>query len=189
MKIFLYNFIASHSFVMFDKFRIPRENLLCRYGDITSDGKFVTKIKDQRKRMAVSFGSLSCGRVNICGTSTVHLIHAVTIAVRYSASRKQFGPDNSSEEYSVLEYQSQQYRVLPHLAMAIVFKGFSQWLALNMNQTMIKQIMGEQNLNKIVMEIHALSSASKPYCTWAVQKAIQDCREACGGHGYLKSSF
>lgn len=35
-------------------------------------------------------------------------------------------------------------------------------------------------------EIHALSSAIKPVCTWAVRDAIQDCREATGGHGYLK---
>lgn len=172
---------------MFNRFRIPRENLLCRYGDVTPDGKFSTKIKDPKKRMGVSFGSLSGGRVNICGTSTVYLIQAVTIAVRYSASRKQFGPVNGSEEYSILEYQSHQHRIIPHLATAIVFKVFTQWLALNMNQTMIKQIMGEQNLNSLIMEMHALSSAAKPYCTWTVQKAIQDCREACGGHGYLKS--
>lgn len=156
---------------------------------MTAEGKFVTKIKDHRKRMAVSFGTLSGGRANICGTSTVYLIQAVTIAVRYSASRKQFGPENSSEESSVLEYQSQQYRVLPHLATAIVFKVFTQWLALNMNQTLIRQIMGEKDLNSLIMELHALSSAAKPYCSWTVQQAIQDCREACGGHGYLKGYF
>lgn len=171
---------------MFNQVRIPRENLLSRYGDVTSDGKYLTKIKDHRKRMALSFGAMSGGRVNICGTSSVYLTQAVTIAVRYSASRKQFGPENSSEEYSVIEYQSHQYRVLPHLATAIVFKVFTQWLSLNMNQTLIRQIMGEQNLNSTVMEMHGLSSAAKPYCTWTVQQAIQDCREACGGHGYLK---
>lgn len=170
---------------MFNQVRIPRENLLSKYGDVTSDGKYSTKMKDYRKRMGVMFGALSGGRVYICGTSTVYLIQAATIAVRYSASRKQFGPANSLEEYSVLEYQSHQYRVLPHLATAIAFKVFSQWLSLNMNQTMIKQVMGEPNLNLIVMEMHALSSAAKPYCTWTVQEAIQDCREACGGHGYL----
>lgn len=171
---------------MFNKYRIPRENLLSRNGDVTPDGQFVSKIKDQRKRMGASFGALSNGRVNICGMVSTYLVKAVTIAVRYSASRKQFGPPNSTEEYSVLEYQSQQYRVLPHLAMAIVFKVFTQWLSTNLNKTVIKQLMGEENLNEIGMEIHALSSATKPYCSWATQSAIQDCREACGGHGYLK---
>lgn len=38
------------------------------------------------------------------------------------------------------------------------------------------------------MEIHALSSATKPLCSWTSRDIIQDCRESCGGHGYLKTS-
>lgn len=34
-------------------------------------------------------------------------------------------------------------------------------------------------------ELHALSCACKSICTWNTQKACQECREACGGHGYL----
>jgi len=36
------------------------------------------------------------------------------------------------------------------------------------------------------MEIHVLSSAGKPLAGWIARDAIQACREACGGHGYLK---
>ena len=35
-------------------------------------------------------------------------------------------------------------------------------------------------------EIHALSSASKPLAAWLARDAVQECREACGGHGYMK---
>jgi alkylation response protein AidB-like acyl-CoA dehydrogenase len=38
------------------------------------------------------------------------------------------------------------------------------------------------------MEIHVLSSAAKPLAAWIARDAIQDCREACGGHGYLKGT-
>jgi hypothetical protein len=37
-------------------------------------------------------------------------------------------------------------------------------------------------------EIHALSSCTcKAVCTWNTQKASQERREECGGHGYLYS--
>lgn len=39
-----------------------------------------------------------------------------------------------------------------------------------------------------VSEIHAVISSSKPMITWTARDAIQEAREACGGHGYLKAS-
>ena len=35
-------------------------------------------------------------------------------------------------------------------------------------------------------ELHAMSCASKPLSSWLARDAIQECREACGGHGYFK---
>lgn len=50
----------------------------------------------------------------------------------------------------------------------------------------LSRLMGNSSAD-LGMEIHALSSAVKPLCSWIARDAIQDCRESCGGHGYLKS--
>lgn len=39
-----------------------------------------------------------------------------------------------------------------------------------------------------VSEIHALVSCSKSLITWTARDAIQEARECCGGHGYLKAA-
>ena len=44
----------------------------------------------------------------------------------------------------------------------------------------------KEYLNALGKEIHVISSASKPAVGWVLRDAIQECREACGGHGYLK---
>lgn len=45
----------------------------------------------------------------------------------------------------------------------------------------------EDSTADLGMEIHALSCSAKPLCSWISRDMIQDCRESCGGHGYLKS--
>jgi acyl-CoA oxidase len=45
---------------------------------------------------------------------------SLSIAIRYAAVRKQFGP-TVGNELSILEYQSHQYRLLPSLAMTFVW--------------------------------------------------------------------
>uniref|UniRef100_A0A034VTC7 Acyl-coenzyme A oxidase n=2 Tax=Bactrocera dorsalis TaxID=27457 RepID=A0A034VTC7_BACDO len=175
----------DNGFVMFNEYRIPGENLLSKTGDIDEQGNYVSKIKDSRKRLGASLGALSAGRANICSLAYVALSKAITIATRYSACRKQFGPEESNEEWPVIEYQSQQYRLIPHLATAYALRIFSMWIGTENVDLTFRTVLGEDTSNK-GMEIHAMSSAAKPVCTWAARDGIQECREACGGHGYLK---
>lgn len=37
-----------------------------------------------------------------------------------------------------------------------------------------------------MLETHALAAAAKAVLSWRAVQAIQDSRESCGGHGYLK---
>ena len=51
-----------------------------------------------------------------------------------------------------------------------------------------KDSNGFELLTQIVSELHALVSSSKPLVTWTARDAIQESREACGGHGYLRAA-
>lgn len=47
-------------------------------------------------------------------------------------------------------------------------------------------IYGWQDEMEQLAEFHALLSVFKAVYSWTAQTAIQQCRESCGGHGYLK---
>ncbi len=65
-----------------------------------------TFIQDPNKRFGAALGALSGGRVGIIGMCTANLKSAISISIRYSGARRQFGP-KSGEEIPVLEYQLQ----------------------------------------------------------------------------------
>lgn len=167
---------VDNGFVMFNNYFIPKDFLLSRTGDVTDDGKFVTPFKDKSKRLGASLGALSGGRVSICGMAATYCSKAITIAIRYSAVRRQFGTDIEGNELPILEYQSQQYRLLPYLASTFALQIFSHWLSGHHGNLMVKTVLGE-NLPNVGTEIHALSSACKPFCTWTARDTIQECRE------------
>ncbi|XP_045384226.1 peroxisomal acyl-coenzyme A oxidase 3 isoform X1 [Lemur catta] len=173
-------------FAMFHQVRIPRQNLLNRNGDVTPDGTYLSPFKDVRERLGASLGSLSLGRVSIIGMSIVNLQLAVSIALRFSATRRQFGP-TQEEEIPVLEYQLQQWRLLPYLAAAYALYHFSKSLFLDLVEQQQGLLGGDRSARQAELghEIHALASAGKPLASWTAQQGIQECREACGGHGYL----
>lgn len=99
--------------------------------------------------------------------------------------------DDLYELTSLILYRVlQQARLFPHLASAYAVKIFSQKYCEDIANFQMKLIGGEDRIKLDLegMEFHALSSAAKPLCSWIVRDAIQDCRESCGGHGYLKSA-
>ncbi|XP_022188658.2 peroxisomal acyl-coenzyme A oxidase 3 isoform X2 [Nilaparvata lugens] len=182
---------VDNGFVMFQQYRIPRENLLNRTGDVLPDGTYTSPYKDPNKRFGASLGMLSSGRISIVTICAAYLMKAVVIAIRYSAVRKQFGPtDKAEDELPVIEYQLQQWRLFPYLAAAYTLKIFGDIFSNRFMDFQLKLITGQMDADLAAMgpEIHAMSSAGKPLTGWTARDGIQECREACGGHGFLKIS-
>ncbi|XP_073466878.1 peroxisomal acyl-coenzyme A oxidase 3 [Aquarana catesbeiana] len=176
----------DNGFAMFHNVRIPQENLLNSTGDITSSGTYTSRYKDPKQRLGASLGTLSSGRVSIIGMTVVNLKLAVSIAIRFSATRRQFGP-TEKEEIPVLEYQLQQWRLIPYLAAAYALDYFSKSFFMNLIELQIGVLMKDRSPRQAELgkEIHALSCAGKPLASWTAQQGAQECREACGGHGFL----
>ena len=77
-------------------------------------------------------GNLSSGRVGIVTMANSNLHSAVVIGIRYSAARKQFGPETGTVEMSVIEYETQKCRIFPFLAAAFALHHFANSLGADM---------------------------------------------------------
>ncbi|XP_023247307.1 peroxisomal acyl-coenzyme A oxidase 3 isoform X2 [Copidosoma floridanum] len=182
----------DNGYVIFNNYRIPRENLLNRAAEVTPEGDYESSFSDPHRILGAVLENLSAGRIGICQESTNRLGAAVIIAVRYAAVRKQFSNSsvNSNEETPILEYELHQWRLFPYLAAACVFKLFMTEFTNLYLENVQKSMDGENipNLSQIVSEIHSMVSVLKPLLTWTCRDAIRECREACGGHGYHKTA-
>ncbi|KAK2079868.1 hypothetical protein QBZ16_002263 [Prototheca wickerhamii] len=102
--------------ISFDRVRVPRGALLDRFATVDRAGRYSSPMPSATKRFAATLGELTGGRVGLTGSSVAILRGGLTIAIRYSAQRQQFGPGGAAPEVSVLDYPSQQLRLLPALA-------------------------------------------------------------------------
>ena len=136
-------------------------------------------------------------RAYIIHSSNEALGMATTIAIRYSAIRRQgYNADaekkrdnNAPNEFQVLDYRQQQYRLLPLLAAsyAIFFTG--KHVLARLKDIEHKLVSGASSITKTVVgDIHATTSAIKSYATTFTADGLEDCRKACGGHGFLVAS-
>eukprot|EP01114_Cavostelium_apophysatum_P009972 TRINITY_DN23322_c0_g1_i1.p1 TRINITY_DN23322_c0_g1~~TRINITY_DN23322_c0_g1_i1.p1 ORF type:complete len:265 (-),score=71.30 TRINITY_DN23322_c0_g1_i1:27-821(-) len=172
----------DNGFNGFNNYRIPREYLLNKIADVTPEGKYTGENIPAGKRFALLMNPISAGRVGITGRAVTNAASALTISVRYSAARRQFGP--TKEELPVLEYQLQQYRLFPFIAAIYTVEFFRSRVLVDQWALLEDQMKNNSVDDGLLAELHAISSAIKPYATWMARDAIQTSRECCGGHGY-----
>jgi acyl-CoA oxidase len=109
----------DNGFILFNNFRIPRENMLNKMSNVTREGKFETSIPSPDQRLALILGGISQGRLLIIGFSPRIIGYGLKIALRFAAMRRQFGKPGDKEEISLIEYPLHQYRLFPYLGNVI----------------------------------------------------------------------
>ena len=66
----------------FNQARVPCTSLLNKNANVTPGGRYISTIKDEKKRFSANLGTLSGGRVGVTGMSVTNLKQAITIATR-----------------------------------------------------------------------------------------------------------
>ncbi|WP_299060965.1 acyl-CoA dehydrogenase [uncultured Polaribacter sp.] len=161
--------------IWFHQVQVPRENLLNKYGDITSDGKYHSDIENPSKRFFTMLGTLVGGRICVARAGLGGAKKALAIAVKHALKRRQFNDSIKIQEDLLMDYPSHQLRLTPAIASCYVY---------DVTLSHIMKVYSDKNLldkRKIETQVAGL----KAMITWFANDTIQECREACGGKGYL----
>ena len=165
----------------FTAVRVPRENLLNRYGDVAEDGTYSSPIESPGRRFFTMLGTLVQGRVSLDGAAVVVSKLAMTIALSYASQRRQFTAASDTEEEVILDYQRHQRRLLPRLATTYAM-SFAHDVFLDKFDDVFS---GAHDTDADRQDLETLAAALKPLSTWAALDILQEAREACGGQGFL----
>lgn len=171
---------VDNGFLKLENVRVPRENMLMRFAKVMPDGTYLKPPSDK-----LMYGTMVFIRSMIVGESARALSQACTIAIRYSAVRHQSELKPGAPEPQILDYQTQQFKLFPLLATAYAFRFVGNFM-----RDMYHRITGDMNDGDYsqLPELHSLSAGLKAFTTWVASAGIEECRMACGGHGYSRSS-
>ncbi len=162
--------------ISFDGVRVGRDALLDRFARITAQGEYESPIPSAGRRFFTMLGTLIAGRISIAAASQTVTRKALTIAVRYTAARPQFGPAGGAE-VPVLDYLALQRQLLPRLAAAYAM-GFAV--------RDLTRRFADPDTDRMELEVRA--AGLKAAVSRLAMETLQACREGCGGRGYLSES-
>ncbi|OBK73417.1 acyl-CoA dehydrogenase [Mycobacterium sp. 1164985.4] len=167
--------------IQFDKVRVPRENLLNKYGDVAPDGTYSSPIENPGRRFFTMLGTLVRGRVTVGGSAAAAARVALDIATRYALQRRQFEAPGADHEVVIMDYLVHQRRLLPLIA-----KSYALQFAQNELVAKCHDLQSAENPDpEEQRELEARAAGLKAVNTWHATQAIQEAREACGGAGYM----
>ena len=165
---------VDNGLIWFNQVKVPKGALLNRFANVDENGHWSSEIESDSKRFFTMLGTLVGGRMSIAGTAVKATQKGLAIATIYAHRRRQFGPEGAPETL-LIDYPTHQRRlgagIATTTALSFAIQDLTELHALNKGQTTRK--------------VEARAAALKAYATWESMSILQDCREACGGEGYL----
>lgn len=184
----------DNGYAYFNKVKIPRRYMAMKFAVVNRNGKYSTiTSKNVQAASKVAYITMMQVRAYIVNEAGKNLAIACTISIRYSAVRRQgYNTENNNTdgtENQILDYKQQQHRLLPLLASSYCFFFMGKHLLKRLKEIEDCLLYNKAVVTKQdVTDIHASSSALKSYTTTVTADGIEDCRKACGGHGFLQCS-
>ncbi|MFD5037274.1 acyl-CoA dehydrogenase [Streptomyces sp. NPDC087894] len=167
--------------IWFEGVRVPREALLNRFADVTADGVYESPIDNPDRRFFTMLGTLVQGRVSVGGAGVNAAKVALTIATKYAVRRRQFEAASDTEEQLLLDYGLHQRRLLP-----LVARTYALHFAQDVVRTQLHEVFsGLTDDEQARRRLESRAAGTKALGTWHATRVVQECREACGGAGYL----
>ncbi|KAG6460350.1 hypothetical protein O3G_MSEX011938, partial [Manduca sexta] len=171
---------VNNGFLGFDHHRIPRDRMLMKNAQVLKDGTF-----KRSSNSKLTYGTMVYVRVMIVKSMATQLAKAATVAIRYSAVRRQSEITPGAPEPQILDYVTQQHKLFIAVAQSHAISTTANWLW-NLYEKVTKDIEAGRADN--LPELHALACCLKAVSTSDAASMVERCRLACGGHGYMLSS-
>jgi acyl-CoA oxidase len=173
----------DNGYLRFSNYRVPKDCMLTRFSKINEWGDY--EILDPNS-IKILYLSLVRARILIPIDCWFPLSCALTIAIRYSVTRRQFtDPENPGQEKKIIDYQIQQFKLFRELSKLYAFVFAKVYISDLYRRTEIALDKGESSL---LVFAHFIVCLYKVYSASTVLEGIEQCRRSCGGHGYMMLS-
>ena len=178
----------------FDNVRVPRVNLLNRFADVDENGRYSSPIENPNARFFTMLGTLIRGRMGVAGAAGAATEASLDIAVRYANRRRQFEGATGAEK-RLIDHRQHRRRLLIPLARSYALHLLHNQILERYQEMNDSQEAGSWSVTTpteeqkyATREMESLAGAIKAAQTQHAIRTIQECREACGGAGYMSEN-
>lgn len=156
-----------------DNVRIPRENLLNRFSDVTPEGEHVSEFGAANTLFQAQVSPLMIERLVPFSSAGCKI--AMAIATRFAQNRRQFSKPGQPRETAIIDYTTHQRRLM---------RGFADTYALGFMMERLHTEAERFLPNPIPYALQPATAAFKAYSYETAMRVIGDARECSSVHSF-----